>query len=63
MDPALFYKETRGMETGGVLLFDEIEKADPGVLDVLLTVFDEGYVKTSVGKCHRHEECDHSYNL
>jgi ATP-dependent Clp protease ATP-binding subunit ClpC len=49
MDPALFYKETRGMETGGVLLFDEIEKADPGVLDVLLTVFDEGYVKTSVG--------------
>lgn len=49
MDPSMFYKETQGMVDGGILLFDEIEKADPDVLDVLLTAFDEGYVKTSVG--------------
>lgn len=49
LDPSLFYKETQGMVDGGILLFDEIEKADPDVLDVLLTAFDEGYVKTSVG--------------
>jgi hypothetical protein len=49
MDPSLFYKETQNMLDGGILLFDEIEKADPDVLDILLTAFDEGYVKTSVG--------------
>jgi ATP-dependent Clp protease ATP-binding subunit ClpA len=48
-DPSMFYKETRGMDGGGVLLFDEVEKANPDVLDVLLTALDEGYVRTSVG--------------
>jgi ATP-dependent Clp protease ATP-binding subunit ClpC len=48
-DPSILYKETLGMEAGGILLIDEIEKADSDALDIMLTAFDEGYVKTSVG--------------
>lgn len=48
-DPSIIYKETLGMGAGGILLIDEIEKADSDALDVMLTAFDEGYVKTSVG--------------
>ena len=49
-DPSLFYTEvyTKG-STGSVLLLDEIEKAAPDIWDIFLTIFDEGYVTTSVG--------------
>lgn len=48
-DPSLIYTETRGMENGGVLLLDEVEKAHPDIWDGFLTIFDEGYAKTSAG--------------
>jgi ATP-dependent Clp protease ATP-binding subunit ClpA len=49
-DPALLYREINKMgPDGGVLLLDEIEKAHEDIWDTFLTIFDEGYVKTSVG--------------
>lgn len=48
-DPALLFTETRGLEDGGILLLDEVEKAHPDIWDAFLTIFDEGYAKTSAG--------------
>jgi ATP-dependent Clp protease ATP-binding subunit ClpA len=48
-DPSVLWKETQGMISGGILLLDEVEKAHPDMWDSFLTIFDEGYAKTSVG--------------
>jgi DNA polymerase III delta prime subunit len=48
-DPSILYKETLGFAEGGILLLDEVEKAHPDIWDSFLTIFDEGYAKTSVG--------------
>ena len=48
-DPSVLWRETRGFESGGILLLDEVEKAHPDVWDAFLTIMDEGYAKTSVG--------------
>lgn len=49
-DPSLLFKEISKLKNGvGVLLLDEIEKAHADIWDTMLTVFDEGYFKTSMG--------------
>lgn len=34
----------------GILLLDEIEKANPGLLNIFLTILDEGYFTDGAGK-------------
>jgi ATP-dependent Clp protease ATP-binding subunit ClpA len=56
-DPSILYKEAVKLADGGVILFDEIEKAHPDVWDAMLTIFDEGYIKTSVGNIVDFRNC------
>lgn len=46
-DEPLFYKIKR--KPYSVVLFDEIEKADPGIFPILLNILDEGYVTAANG--------------
>lgn len=47
--PGLLIKEVR-QRPFGVLLLDEFEKASPEILNLFLTVLDEGYIKDFMGK-------------
>lgn len=48
-DPSMLWKAAKGMQNGGVLIIDEVEKAHYSIQDQFLTLFDEGYITTSVG--------------
>lgn len=48
-DPSILWKAVKNMGGGGIFVIDEIEKAHPTIQDQFLTIFDEGYITTSVG--------------
>jgi ATP-dependent Clp protease ATP-binding subunit ClpB len=48
-DPGLFGRAVRGV-AGGTLLFDEIEKAHPLVMDLLLQILEEGRITLATGE-------------
>lgn len=51
-EPGRLIKEIETHPDGGVLLFDEIEKAHPAVYDYLLAMFDDGKVVSNKGKTY-----------